>query len=120
GQWKASVCGWHDPGGLQSDGKHSRLEWRHCRELRACRRDHNRKSIKHSRVTQAFDLAGITNTVGFPFPRVPGEGRLVSSSEPVVTHFIWRMSGDEAFPGVQKPLFSLGFLSFLLASFYVS
>src|SRR5882724_542783 len=28
---------------LQGDGKHSRLEWRHCRELRACRRDHNRK-----------------------------------------------------------------------------
>src|SRR5437588_7757347 len=45
GRRKTAVCRWHDPGGLQGDGKHSRLEWRHHRELRACRRDHNRKSI---------------------------------------------------------------------------
>src|SRR6185369_12948405 len=33
---------WHDPGGLQGNRKHSRLEWRHNRELRACRCGHNR------------------------------------------------------------------------------
>jgi dihydrofolate reductase len=37
GRWKASVCGWHDPGDLQGDGKHSRIDRRNCRELRACR-----------------------------------------------------------------------------------
>jgi hypothetical protein len=32
-------------GGIQGDGKHSHLERRHYRELRACRRSPNRKSI---------------------------------------------------------------------------
>jgi hypothetical protein len=39
------VCQWHDPGGIQGDGKHSHLERRHYRKLRACRRSPNRKSI---------------------------------------------------------------------------
>src|SRR5258707_14640680 len=43
GAGKRLFCGWHDPGEVQGDGKHSRFEWRHPRELRACRRDHNRK-----------------------------------------------------------------------------
>jgi DNA-directed RNA polymerase specialized sigma24 family protein len=45
GRWKTIVCRWHDPGGIQGDGKHSHLERRHYRELRACRRSPNRKSI---------------------------------------------------------------------------
>jgi hypothetical protein len=43
GWWKTVVCRWHDPGGVQDDGKQNHLEWRHYRELRACRRNHNRK-----------------------------------------------------------------------------
>lgn len=42
GSGKRYVCGWHDPGGLQGDGKHCRLEWRHSRQLRTCRRSSNR------------------------------------------------------------------------------
>jgi hypothetical protein len=38
------------PGGIQGDGKHSHLERR------------------HSRVARAFDLAGITSTMGAPVP----------------------------------------------------
>src|SRR5260370_34165087 len=45
GRWKTIVCRWHDPGGIQGDGKHSHLERRHYRQLRACRRSPNRKSI---------------------------------------------------------------------------
>src|ERR1700731_2316076 len=45
GRWKTIVCRWHDPGGIQGDGKLSHLERRHYRELRACRRSPNRKSI---------------------------------------------------------------------------
>ena len=36
GSWKTVVCRWHDPDGVQGDGKHSHPERRHCRELRAC------------------------------------------------------------------------------------
>ena len=45
GRWKTIVCRWHDPGGFQGDGKHSQFERRHYRQLRACRRSPNRKSI---------------------------------------------------------------------------
>jgi dihydrofolate reductase len=45
GQRKTIVCRWHDPGGFQGDGKHSHLERRHYRQLRACWRSPNRKSI---------------------------------------------------------------------------
>ena len=45
GQWKTVVCRWHDPGGVQGDGKHCRLKRRHSSKLRACRRRPNRKSI---------------------------------------------------------------------------
>src|SRR5207244_11356701 len=45
GRWKTIVCRWHDPGGIQGDGKHSHLERRHHRALRARRRSPNRKSI---------------------------------------------------------------------------
>ena len=44
---------------IQGDGKHSHLERRHYRELRACRRSPNRKSIIIRRVALAFDLACI-------------------------------------------------------------
>ena len=42
-RWKTVVCRWHDPGGVQGDGKSSHLEWRHYRELRARWRNPNRK-----------------------------------------------------------------------------
>src|SRR5580700_6381848 len=45
GSGKRFVCRWHDPGGIQGDGKHSHLERRHYRELRACRRSPNRKPV---------------------------------------------------------------------------
>ncbi len=45
GRWKTIVCRGHDPGRIQGDGKHSHRERRHYRELRACRRSPNRKSI---------------------------------------------------------------------------
>ena len=50
GRWKTIVCRWHDPGGIQGDGKHSHLERRHHRELRACGRSPNRKSINLRRI----------------------------------------------------------------------
>jgi hypothetical protein len=49
GRWKTIVCRWHDHGGVQGDGKHGHLERRDSRELRACRRSPNRKSINISR-----------------------------------------------------------------------
>ena len=45
GEGKTSVCRGHDPGGVQSDGKHCRFDWRHSRELRARRRSPNRKFL---------------------------------------------------------------------------
>src|SRR5262245_22221402 len=45
GWWKTIVCYWHDRGGFQGDGKHSHLERRHYRQLRARWRSPNRKSI---------------------------------------------------------------------------
>jgi dihydrofolate reductase len=47
---KRLFCRWHDPSGIQGDGKHSHLERRHYRELRACRRSPNRKSINLRRI----------------------------------------------------------------------
>ncbi len=35
GKWKTIVCRWHDPGGVQVDGKHSHLERRHYGQLPA-------------------------------------------------------------------------------------
>ena len=67
GRWKAVVCSWHDPGGLQGDGKHSRLEWRHFRELRACRRSHNRKSINIRPVLGALSIFSVrVGSAGIP------------------------------------------------------
>ena len=40
-----TVCRWHHPGGVQDDGEPSLSNWRHYRELRACRRNHNRKCM---------------------------------------------------------------------------
>ena len=51
--WSTALCareerallGAPSTGGIQGDGKHSHLERRHDRELRACRRNPNRKCI---------------------------------------------------------------------------
>jgi hypothetical protein len=47
-------CRWHDPGGIQGDGKHSHFERRHYRESRACRRSPNRKSINSCAVLSSL------------------------------------------------------------------
>ena len=41
---RSFVSRWHDPGGIQGDGKHSHPESRHSSELRACRRSRRFKT----------------------------------------------------------------------------
>jgi hypothetical protein len=53
------VCRWHDPGGFQGDGKHSHLERRHYRQLRACRRSPNRKSMNIRAVLGALSIFSV-------------------------------------------------------------
>ena len=50
GQWKTVVCRWHDSGGVQGDGEQRLPKWHHYHELRASRRDHNRKLLNLRRV----------------------------------------------------------------------
>src|SRR2546425_12901961 len=64
GRWKTIVCRWHDPGGIQGDGKHSHLERRHHRALRARRRSPNRKSIN---IRAGFYKRGCQEKTLLPF-----------------------------------------------------